>query len=118
MAIEYFLNKKSAVCVLSLKGGLEEGDAAALEECAAAVSVAGEFRYVIVSMAGVQSCAPDADRGFTMLLRGLRERATIFVCQMKSEVERDLKARGLLREEELMPDLISALTKIINLEKR
>lgn len=118
MAIEYFLNKKSEICVVSLSGKLDASDAAVLEQCMVSLSEAGKFRYIVVSMAGIQGCGQDAGRHFTKFQRAIREKGNLLICQLQAGVERDLKARGLLRDDEVERDLISALTKIVSREKR
>ena len=116
MALSYFINRKRTTCVVTFKGSLAPADGDTLDLCLNEAT--GELaRFYILNLSGLREAEPAASRPFALFQQALRAKSKLYLCDLQSDPGRVLKAEGVVRETELVPDLMSALQTILNEEK-
>jgi len=117
MALSYFINRKKAICVITLKGSLSIDDVEPLEACLKEVMLQ-PASYVVVNFAGVEQVDVSASRPLTLFQQGLRAKAKLFLCEILPEIGKHFSHLGLVREAETFPNLVACLQEIIVIEKK
>jgi anti-anti-sigma regulatory factor len=116
MACVYFLNRKRTICVVTMNGTLAGGDKDALDRCLKEV-MREPPKYLLLNLGGVTAIEASLSRPFALFQQSLRSSAKLVICGLATGVGRVLKAEGLVRAEEEVEDLVSALQTIMKLEK-
>ena len=116
MALSYFINRKKAMCVITLQGSLTSNDVEVLSACLKE-AVLEPARNYILNMGGLKDVEPDASRAFTLFQQGLRGNSRLYLCDLNDKIGRMLRAGGIIRESEIFSDLMAVLQAILNEEK-
>lgn len=116
MALSFFINRKKTTCVITFKGSMTPNDAETLDTCLKEAT-SQPARYFILNMAGLVNAEAAVSRPFTLFQQGLRASSKLFLCDLQPDAGRVLKGEGVVRESEVMPDLMTALQSILNEER-
>lgn len=116
MAFNYFINRKETICVVSLIGAVQPGQEAVLQKSLEETTNA-PTRYLVLNMGGVSGFEIEMGRAFTIYQQNLRSHARLFVCNLDPKVLGILKSSGLIREGEVVPDLMGALQQILQIQR-
>lgn len=116
MALSFFINRKRTTCVITFKGSLAPNDADVLEACTSE-ALKELARYYILNMSGMRDAEAGASRPFALFQQALRAKSKLYLSDLQGDASRILKAEGVIRDTEVLPDLMSALQAILNEEK-
>ena len=83
--------------------------------CIGEIDTSNTTSDVILNFQGVHSIDPDGVRAIAQLQLSLRSHYRIYLCCLSSDVTRLLNEFGILRNEEVFPDLLKAIQAIMNL---
>jgi hypothetical protein len=117
MALNYFINRKETICVVSLIGAIHGGEEAVLQKCLEEVTGAPPM-YLVLNMGGVSSFELEMGRPFTIFQQNFRAKSRVFACNFDPKVLSILKENGLVRENETVADLMSALQQILQIQRK
>lgn len=116
MALKYFINKKQSVCVISLLGSMRNDDGSVLQKCLEETAE-NSSQFIIVNMGGLSQFEAEMARPFSLFQQALRTQCTLILCNFDAQVLSFCRSSGIVRDGELMNDLMSALQKIISEKK-
>ena len=116
MALTYFINRKETICVVSLIGAIQQGEENTLQKCLDEVTSARSM-YLVLNMGGVSAFQMEMGRAFTIFQQNLRSHSRLFVSNFESKILSQLKGSGLVREAEVVSDLMGALQQILQIQR-
>src|SRR3989338_8710985 len=103
-ALQYFINKKETVIVVSMEGSLSERESPILNKCLDEIIVTG-IKHVLLNMSGLTDVDPSAIRSMIIFQQALRTKSLeIKLCALKHEHKVLLDNAGAIRNHELFPD--------------
>src|SRR5690606_13924754 len=113
MALTYFLNRKKTTCVVTFKGSITVNDGEVLDQCLNEAT-AEPSQYYILNLGGLVDVEVPACRPFTLFQQGLRANSKLYICDLQADSGKILKTNGVLRESEILPDLMTCLQAILS----
>ena len=112
--LEFFLNKKKHIVVISFLGIAEGDSAETLYQCQTEL-IALEAKYVIFNMAGVIDITRAAYQGFVLLQTSVRDQSKkLITCAFTRELKATLIEDGVIRPGEIEDTLMGALQRVVN----
>ncbi len=109
----YNLSRTREILIVTLTGGLTRPDARAMAELIHEVEVA-DVRAVVLNLDEVSDIDSAQVPHFAKLQAAVRRKeAKLRICSLKPSIESFLHELGVVRHEEVQPDLKSALLSIV-----
>jgi anti-anti-sigma regulatory factor len=99
-----------------MSGTLTVSDAEVLERCIKEVQ-SEPPQYVLLHMGAITSVEDAAIRPFTLFQQAFRSKAKLLICGLPDGVEKTFNRDGVLREAEVVEDLVAGLQVIMKWEK-
>lgn len=116
MALSYFINRKKTICVVTFQGSFTQNDVGTLENCLNEIRSEAS-QYVILNLGGVSAVDQETCRPLTLFQNGIRVDSKLYLCSIQENPGKLLRGAGVLRESEVVPDLLACLQNILAGEK-
>jgi anti-anti-sigma factor len=117
VALNYFINRKNAICVLTLKGSVANDSEGAFSACVEE-AVKTPTKYFVLNLSGVAGFDSSGLRHFALFQQKLRQSATLILCEIPGDISNQLKTNGVVRDSEIQADLMAALQFVLLCEKK
>lgn len=111
--LQFFLNEKRYVAVISFVGSVKVSDFPQLSKCLEVVQSL-RVRFLVFNCAGITLFEPDMEPALVKLQAAARDGGRqIFLCGLSPDLKKRFEGSGIVRGYELVPSLVEALQKIV-----
>jgi anti-anti-sigma regulatory factor len=117
-SLQYFVNRKDSVTVVTISGSMSEDVSDVLSAILAEIS-GNPSKYIVLNFAGLSEFSNVQRANLVTFQKGIRDQGcSIVICHLKDDLKKRFLDGGIMRQGEIVKDLISALQFVLVDSKR